>query len=129
MNVNITLVTTSTWPDVGPRRFGRVAAAGPDEAASDGFEGGSSAAITVAFRGESIRLDGQVDDYNGLATPPSREEPGWPSTLAAQRPHPGAGLPAISMNPMSRDAAAVWCGAGFGVGPQPPSRTDDDFTD
>jgi hypothetical protein len=38
MNVNITLVTTKTWPDVGPRRFGRggVSVAGEVESGRPG---------------------------------------------------------------------------------------------
>jgi hypothetical protein len=55
MNVNITLVTTRTWPGVGLRRVGRGAAAVGDGAAADGFEGGSTAAISSQFRGGSSR--------------------------------------------------------------------------
>jgi hypothetical protein len=50
MNVNITLVTTSTWPAVGPRRFGRGAVAVCENGVSDEVESGSPAAISVAFR-------------------------------------------------------------------------------
>jgi hypothetical protein len=50
MNVNITLVTTRTWPGVGPRRFGRGAVMVPDEEASVGFGGWRSAAISSLFR-------------------------------------------------------------------------------
>jgi hypothetical protein len=57
MNVNITLVTTSTWPAVGPRRFGRGQVELTDKGGSGGFEDGSPAAITVAFRGDSIGFD------------------------------------------------------------------------
>jgi hypothetical protein len=56
MNVNITLVTTKTWPDVGPRRFGRGVVRVPDAVNSGGVEGRASADISNLFRGGSIRM-------------------------------------------------------------------------
>ena len=55
MNVNITLVTTSTWPAVGPFRFGVVDGATVAGAVGSGrFDGDESAAISSLFREESI---------------------------------------------------------------------------
>jgi len=48
--VNITLVTTSTWPADGPLRLGRDGAGVAEAAVSDGLEGSSGAAISGLFR-------------------------------------------------------------------------------
>src|SRR5215469_1981550 len=74
MNVNITLVTTSTWPVVGPRRWARGVVRVPDEPKrdSEGSKGGSPAAIRIAFPGTRSSGIGQVANYSGLAAPASR---------------------------------------------------------
>ena len=72
MNVNITLVTTSTWPADGPCRFGRGELIVPDEAVSGEFAGRRRIGHQRSVPGEASGVSEQVDDYNGLAARSSR---------------------------------------------------------
>jgi hypothetical protein len=85
MKVNITLVTTSTWPGVGVRRFGLGSVSVPDGAASDALGEGSAADISRRFRGESIRR-GLAESYRfyepvrkAVKRAAARRELTWPA--------------------------------------------------
>ena len=72
MNVNITLVTTSTWPAVGPFLLGAGDVATAAAAGSGGLDENESAAINNAVREGRSAKAGQVGDYNGVTARSSR---------------------------------------------------------
>ena len=72
MNVNITLVTTSTCPADGPCRFGRGAVIVADEAVSGGIRGEKRIGHQQSVPVDASGVSDQVGDYNGLAARSSR---------------------------------------------------------
>jgi hypothetical protein len=72
MNVNITLVTTSTWPAEGPLLFGGILVVTDAEAGSGKPDEDESAAISRLFREDRSASAGQAADYNGVGAQTSR---------------------------------------------------------